>query len=101
MKTHDRVVATLSLKNIIVGAPIKDPGFRWGGGKQGAKNDKPIIHGSGFRGINYNLFAMAQRLHPHLAVIDGFVGMEGAGPTRGTAVDWRIAVASTDALAAD
>jgi uncharacterized protein (DUF362 family) len=27
-KTHDRVVATLSLKNIVVGAPIKDAGFR-------------------------------------------------------------------------
>ena len=57
------------------------PGFRWGkAGKPGAKSDKPIAHGSGFRGINYNLFALAQRLHPHLAVIDGFEGMEGNGP---------------------
>ena len=80
-KTHDRVVATLSLKNIVVGAPIKDAGFTWGpGGKAGAKNDKPLTHGSGFRGINYNLFALAPRLHPHLAVIDGFEGMEGEGP---------------------
>jgi len=101
MKTHDRVVATLSLKNIIVGAPIKDPGFRWGGGKAGTKNDKPIIHGSGFRGINYNLFAVAQRLHPHLAVIDGFEGMQGNGPVGGTPVDHRVCVASPDWLAAD
>jgi uncharacterized protein (DUF362 family) len=101
MKTHDRVVATLSLKNIIVGAPIKDLGFRWGGGKAGAKNDKPIIHGSGFRGINYNLFAVAQRLHPHLAVIDGFEGMQGNGPVGGTPVDHRVCVASPDWLAAD
>jgi uncharacterized protein (DUF362 family) len=101
MKTHDRVVATLSLKNIVVGAPVKDLGFRWGGGKPGARNDKPLIHGSGFRGINYNLFAVAQRLHPHLAVIDGFQGMEGNGPVGGTPVDHRVCVASPDWLAAD
>jgi hypothetical protein len=52
-----KVVATLSLKNIIIGAPVKDPGFRFGNGaKPGAKSDKPIIHGSGVRAINYSLF---------------------------------------------
>jgi len=102
MKTHDRVVATLSLKNIIVGAPIKDAGFRWGGGgKAGAKTDKPLIHGSGFRAINYNLFALARQLHPHLSIIDGFDGMEGNGPVGGTAVDHKVAVTSLDWLAAD
>ena len=102
MKTHDRVVATLSLKNIVVGAAVKDLGFRWGSGaKPGTKTDKPICHGSGFRGINYNLFALAQRLHPHLAVIDGYDGMEGNGPTMGKAVDHRVCVVSSDWLAAD
>ncbi len=101
-KTHDRVVATLSLKNIVVGAPIKDPGFAWGSGrKPGAKNDKPITHGNGFRGINYNLFALAPRLHPHLAVIDGYEGMEGEGPVSGTPVSHRVCVVSPDWLAAD
>ncbi|MDP8243009.1 MAG: DUF362 domain-containing protein [Candidatus Hinthialibacter antarcticus] len=102
MKTHDRVVATLSLKNIVFGAPIKDEGFRWGsGGKKGAKNDKPIAHGGGYRGVNFNLFALADRLHPDLAVIDGYQGMEGNGPVGGTPVEHRVAVASTDWLAAD
>lgn len=101
-KTHDRVVATLSLKNIVVGAPIKDAGFRWGpGAKPGAKNDKPITHGNGFRGINYNLYALAPRLHPRLSVIDGFEGMEGEGPVGGTPVDHRVCVVSPDWLAAD
>ena len=101
-KTHDRVVATLSLKNIVVGAPIKDAGFRWGpGAKPGAKNDKPITHGNGFRGINYNLYALAPRLHPHLSVIDGFEGMEGEGPVGGTPVQHRVCVVSQDWLAAD
>jgi uncharacterized protein (DUF362 family) len=102
MKTHDRVVATLSLKNIVLGAPIKDLGFRWGReSKAGTKNDKPIVHGSGFRGLNYNLFALAQRMPPDLAVIDGFEGMEGNGPVGGTPVDHRVCVASPDWLAAD
>jgi uncharacterized protein (DUF362 family) len=101
-KTHDRVVATLSLKNIVVGAPIKDPGFSWGhGAPSGAKSDKPITHGNGFRGINYNLCALAPRLHPHLSVIDGFQGMEGEGPTGGTPVEQRVCVVSQDWLAAD
>jgi len=102
MKTHDRVLATLSLKNIVLGAPIKDSGFTFGPKRRpGAKNDKPIVHGGGFRGINYNLYALANQLHPHLAVIDGFEGMEGNGPGNGTPVDHRICVAGTDWLAAD
>jgi uncharacterized protein (DUF362 family) len=102
MKTHDRIVATLSLKNIILGAPIKDLGFRWGkGAKPGTKNDKPIVHGNSFRALNYNLFDLARRLHPHLAVIDGYDGMEGNGPVGGTRVDHRVCVASPDWLAAD
>jgi uncharacterized protein (DUF362 family) len=102
MKTHDRVLATLSLKNIVFGAPIKDKGFSWTASrKPGSVNDKPIGHGSGFRGINYNLFTLSQQLHPHLAIIDGFEGMEGNGPNAGTPVDHRVCVAGTDWLAAD
>ncbi len=102
LKTHDLVVATLSLKNIVFGAPIKDPGFGFGKqAKPGAQSDKRIAHGGGIRGINYNLFALAERLHPHLAVIDGYEGMEGYGPTRGTAVDHRVCIVGTDWLAAD
>jgi uncharacterized protein (DUF362 family) len=101
-KTHDRVVATLSLKNVVVGAPIKDAGFRWDAkSRAGAKNDKPITHGNGFRGINYNLYALAPRLHPHLSVIDGFEGMEGEGPVGGTPVSHKVCVVSQDWLAAD
>jgi uncharacterized protein (DUF362 family) len=101
-KTHDRVVATLSLKNVVVGAPIKDAGFRWGPQtKPGARNDKAITHGGGFRGINYNLYALASKIHPHLSVIDGYEGMEGEGPTGGTPVPQRVCVVSPDWLAAD
>lgn len=100
MKTHDRVFATLSLKNIVFGTPIKDTGFTFS--KSGKKvSDKSILHGSGFRGINYNLYSMSRQLHPHLAVIDGFEGMEGNGPNSGTPVDHRVCVAGLDWLAVD
>lgn len=101
-KTHDRAVATLSLKNIVFGAPIKDEGFTYGANrKPGSNNDKPIVHGSGFRGINFNLYSLATRLHPHVSVIDGFEGMEGNGPSNGTPVDHKVCVVGTDWLAAD
>jgi uncharacterized protein (DUF362 family) len=102
MKTHNLAIVTLSLKNIVLGAPVKDAGFAFGPNrKEGVKSDKSIIHGGGFRGINYNLYDLAPRLHPHLAVIDGFEGMEGNGPSNGTPVDHRVCVVSTDWLAAD
>ncbi len=102
MKTHDRVVATLSLKNIVLGAPVKDIGFTWSSlRKPGTVNDKPIVHGSGFKALNYNLFVLSQILHPHLAIVDGFEGMEGNGPNYGTPVDHRVCVVGTDWLATD
>ncbi len=102
MKTHDRTIVTLSLKNIVFGAPIKDVGFTFGKNrKEGVRSDKSIVHGGGYKGIHYNLYDLAPRLHPHLAVIDGFEGMEGNGPSNGTPVDHRICVASPDWLAAD
>jgi uncharacterized protein (DUF362 family) len=51
--------------------------------------------------INLNLALLAPHVVPHLSVIDGFEAMEGNGPSEGDPVPWRIALASTDALAAD
>ncbi len=98
LKTHGMVAATFSLKNVVVGAGFKEPDPSPG---VNGKSDKPIIHGGGPHGINYNLAALAPRLHPHLAVIDGYEGMEGNGPISGTPVDHRVCVVSTDWLAAD
>jgi uncharacterized protein (DUF362 family) len=97
MKTHGFVSVTLSLKNMLLGAPINDykskqsDKFQMHQGPHGEPND--IIH--------FNMFHMAQEVYPDLAVIDGFTGMEGDGPSRGTPVDSRIAVSSVDPLAAD
>lgn len=95
MKTHDRVVTTLSLKNILLGAPLNDY----------QKNDKRLMHtAANFSReavLNYNMFHLAQEIYPDLGVIDGFEAMEGDGPTNGTPVDARIALASLDPLALD
>ncbi|MGB2865876.1 MAG: DUF362 domain-containing protein [Sedimentisphaerales bacterium] len=95
MKTHDRVVTTLSLKNILLGAPLNDY----------KTNDKRIMHNeytfSRKSLLNYNMFHLAQEIYPDLGVIDGFEAMEGNGPGGGTPIDARIALASLDPLAMD
>jgi uncharacterized protein (DUF362 family) len=97
MKTHNAQVATLSIKNMVLGAPLSAPvkeTVRW--------SDKRKFH-VGMRMMQVNMMLTAQKLWPHFgaAVIDGFEGMEGNGPHAGTPVPHRIAIASTDYLAAD
>jgi uncharacterized protein (DUF362 family) len=97
LKTHNAVVATMSIKNIALGAPLHSAP------KETPKwNDKRKYHG-GVRQSHYNIMVTAQALRPYwgAAVIDGFEGMEGNGPASGTPVDSRVAIASTDFLAAD
>lgn len=85
-KTHDTVIVTLSLKNYAVGSLTS--------------GHKGRIH-QGYAAINLNLCKLAPLVAPHLAVLDGYRAMEGNGPNNGRAVDWRLAVASTDFVAAD
>lgn len=96
LKTHNTVVATLSVKNMVLGSPLHSvPGeLPW--------NDKRKYH-AGIRQIHYNMLVTAQKLQPYwgLAVIDGFEGMEGNGPSSGTPVPSHVAIASTDLIAAD
>jgi len=95
MKTHDRAVTTLSLKNVLLGAPLSDS----------KGNDKWLTHTadnfSKEAVLHYNMFHLAQEIYPDLGVIDGFEAMEGNGPVGGTPVDARIAMASLDPLAMD
>jgi uncharacterized protein (DUF362 family) len=97
LKTHNTVVATLSLKNMALGAPLhsaRKESRRW--------NDKRLYHG-GVRQTHVDIGLTAQRLHPcwGAAVLDGWEGMEGNGPGNGTLVPSKIAIASTDFIAAD
>lgn len=83
-KTHDVGIVTLSLKNVVV-ASLENP---------------PLIH-QGFKVFNLNLATLAQKIHPHLSIIDGFEGMGGNGPLYGIPVKSKFAIASLDFLAAD
>jgi uncharacterized protein (DUF362 family) len=97
LKTHNMAIATLSMKNMVLGAPLHQAPKetrRW--------NDKRRYH-VGIRQSLYNFFLTAQKMQPYwgACVIDGYEGMEGNGPASGTPVPHRIALAATDFVAAD
>jgi uncharacterized protein (DUF362 family) len=97
LKTHNTVVATLSVKNMVLGAPLHQAPKEtphW--------NDKRKYH-VGIRQTHYNMLLTAQKMRPYwgVALLDGYEGMEGNGPSSGTPVASRIAIASTDYIAAD
>jgi uncharacterized protein (DUF362 family) len=94
MKTHNYVLVTLSLKNVLLAAPLNDY----------KQNDKGFMHMAP-AAVNdlchYNMFHLSQDVWPDLAVIDGYEGMEGNGPAWGSPILSRVALASLDPLAAD
>jgi len=97
LKTHNTAIASLSIKNMVLGAPLHQPpneSTRW--------NEKRKFH-VGLRMTHYNMLLTAQRLAPSwgASVIDGYEGMEGNGPNSGTPVPSRVAIASADFVAAD
>lgn len=84
LKTHDTVIVTLSLKNMVVGPLL----------------NKVDIH-QGAKAINLSLAKLAEVIPPHLAVIDGFIGMQGDGPVHGEPIQMNLALAGLDFLAVD
>lgn len=95
LKTHNTVIASLSIKNMVLGAPLhratgETP--RW--------NEKRKYH-VGLRQTHYNMMVTAQRLNWGASLVDGYEGMEGNGPNSGTPVPSRIALASTDFVSVD
>jgi len=125
LKTHNAVVATASVKNMVIGAPLHSVA-----GQTPVWHDKRLYHaryedpqggapgqapprgaggparggtGPNFHAMNYSMAITAKKLSNFwgAAVIDGFEGMEGNGPSSGTPVPMHIALASPDFLAAD
>jgi uncharacterized protein (DUF362 family) len=101
MKSHWHMVATLSVKNVLMAAP-------WNGTREDGMNqfEKVKMHGNRWNERNnefltQNMAIMAQDVWPDFGFVDGFEGMEGNGPEQGTPVDHRIAVAGPDAIAVD
>ena len=86
-KTHDCVITTLSIKNVVVGSLVKTL-------------EKKKIH-QGIKAINLNIAKLAEHCMPHLAVVDGYVGMEGRGPVRGDRIDLGASAASLHPVSLD
>jgi len=86
LKTHDTVVVTLSIKNMVMGSI--------------AAGDKVLVH-QGMKQTNLNISGIAERIWPDLSVIDGFEGMEGDGPIHGSPVHTGVSISGTDPLAVD
>lgn len=87
MKTHNNVVVTLGLKNILVGT------------LSGVEQKQKIHKGS--KAINLTLAKMAQHVAPDLTVIDGTIGVQGDGPVGGYEMPSNVVLASHHAIAAD
>src|SRR3989337_238801 len=83
LKTHSDTGVTLGMKNMFGLLPSK---FK---GKYHLKGIRKVI-------VDINTV-----LKPTLTVIDGFVGMEGAGPVDGTPVRMDLIIAGTDTVATD
>lgn len=70
LKTHFEVGMSVCLKNLI-GTCI-------------GRENKKKIHGS----LSRNIVRLNETIKPHLHIVDGLIGMEGNGPSRGTPVKY-------------
>lgn len=102
MKVHVHAYVTLSLKNVLMAAPVNDytnPEKSW---KTGDKFSMHVNDESPPTDpLFYNLYLLSQHVYPDLAVIDGFQGMSDSGPVGGRMVNSQVAVTGLDALATD
>jgi uncharacterized protein (DUF362 family) len=83
MKTHMDTKVTLGMKNMFGLLPDKL---------------KMKYHAKGISKVVVDINTV---LKPHLTVIDGFVAMEGKGPTNGTPVKMDLIIAGKDPVATD
>ncbi len=98
MKTHRDVGVSLATKNWTIGTWV--PEARYGvHGKYWPRF--PFLHEQGEWAHNMTIAELVRQMKPDVAVIDGFLAMEGDGPTRGEPVELRLALAGTDMIALD
>jgi uncharacterized protein (DUF362 family) len=92
MKMHMHTGATLAVKNM--------KGCLWRRSKV-ELHMLPALAESKDKPLDVAIADMASVLRPHLALVDGTVGMEGLGPSAGRPKPLDAVVASTDPFAAD
>ncbi len=87
MKTHHWAGVTLSLKNLFGVMPGVCYGW-----------PKNVLHHAG---IPESILDIAATVRPHLAIVDGIIGMEGDGPIMGTPRASGVLVMGTNLTAVD
>jgi uncharacterized protein (DUF362 family) len=87
LKTHHWVGVTLSLKNFFGVMPGVVYGW-----------PKNVLH---YAGIGPSILDIAAAVRPHLAIVDGIIGMEGDGPIMGTPRQAGVLVMGTNLVAVD
>jgi len=106
-KTHNDVLYTGALKNMVSGAVIRKQRWlisgllRWFGWLRRLIGDDKLKLHQGYQAMNLNLYELATVIPPHLSIIDGYQAMGGNGPVYGDAIDLGLAIASVDFLACD
>lgn len=95
-KTHDTVIITAAWKNMMGALALEDKIKMHG---CNSHSERVLI--SEVEILPQNLVRIAKLVPPHISVIDGFVGMEGDGPVRGTEKKLGVAIASKDFVSAD
>jgi uncharacterized protein (DUF362 family) len=87
LKTHHWAGVTLSLKNLFGVMPGVVYGW-----------PKNVLH---YAGIGPSILDIAAAVRPHLAIVDGIIGMEGDGPIMGSARQSGCLVMGTNLAAVD
>lgn len=98
-KTHDHLVCTLTLKNMLGCVHKTEQVWAHGDAPEPSEPLNRVLKSNWL--LAKNLVRLASIVKPDLGVIDGFVGMEGDGPISGTPVELHSAVASPDFVGAD
>jgi uncharacterized protein (DUF362 family) len=87
LKTHHWAGITCSMKNLF--GVVPGAVYGW---------PKNLLH---FRGIDESILDLAATVRPHLAIVDGVVGMEGDGPIMGKPKTVGMILMGTDLVAVD
>lgn len=96
-KTHDVCVATLALKNMIMGTLHKDDRIKMHGYGSHAERVLPREAQT----LSINLTRVGRFLAPDIGVIDATEGLQGNGPGGTDRVELGVAAASADTYAVD
>jgi uncharacterized protein (DUF362 family) len=87
LKTHHWTGLTCSMKNLF--GVVPGAVYGW---------PKNVLH---FQGIHESILDIAATVRPHLAIVDGVVGMEGDGPILGTPKQAGVVLMGRDLVAVD